>query len=507
MFGSVRSRTAAAAAAVVAIGLVLAGAVVLAVLRHNLVNSAGLQAEMTARSVEAQLTRGTAPADLKLPDADTQPVQVISADGRVLAADDDLRGTPMTDFASPHEQDAEDDDDHDEDASKEDDDESEDDDKDDKDGQDSDDDAKDTVPAVTVASASTPLQFRDLQLPVAHDDTGSHQFRVAALTAAASGQPVTIYAGASLATADKAVAGARNAMLLGLPLVLALVAAVAWLVTRRALRPVEAIRTELVEIMDGDLTRRVPVPNSRDEIARLATTTNATLAALDESAERQRRFVADAAHELRSPIASLRTQLEVAQAHPHLLDMDGLVADTVRIEHVAADLLLLARLDAGEQPRREPVDLTDLVRDELEHRAHDRHPVVIDTAPEPAVVAGSRTQLGRVLTNLLDNAQRHAAAAVRVTVARDGDTVVLAVSDDGPGVPPDDRERIFGRFVRLDDARSRDEGGAGLGLAIVRDVVHRHDGLIRVEDGDAGGARFVVSLPAAGPTAPQPPSA
>ncbi|GAB2710255.1 HAMP domain-containing sensor histidine kinase [Nocardia thraciensis] len=465
-FSSVRARTAVAAAVVVAVGLVAAGAVVLAVLRHNLVESAGVQAEMTAREVEAQLARGADPGALELPDADSQPVQVISADGRVLAADDDLRGQPpMTDFAS---------------SGKDDDDEDDDDER------------------PTPAPKEQPVEFRDMRLPIADDDTGGHDFRVAALaTTMPTGQQVTIYSGSSLATADKAVAGARNAMLLGLPLLLALVAAVAWLVTRRALRPVEAIRRELAEIMGGDLSRRVPQPNSRDEIARLAETTNTTLAALEQSAERQRRFVADAAHELRSPIASLRTQLEVAQAHPRLLDMDGLIADTVRIEHLAADLLLLARLDAGELPRREPVELAALVRDELAHRIGDRHPVRMDLRDGPATVLGSRTQLGRVLTNLVDNAQRHAAGSVRVALDHTGGSVVLAVSDDGPGVSPDDRERIFRRFVRLDDARSRDEGGAGLGLAIVRDVVDRHGGEIRVEDSAEGGARFLVTLPLA----------
>jgi signal transduction histidine kinase len=241
----------------------------------------------------------------------------------------------------------------------------------------------------------------------------------------------------------------------------------------------------------------VPEPAARDEIARLAVTTNDTLAALEQSAERQRRFIADAAHELRSPIASLRTQLEVAQAHPGLLELDGLLGDTVRLEHLAADLLLLARLDAGEQPRADRIELTGLVQEELAHRAGDRLPVGSGLGVDELAVTGSRTQLARVLGNLVDNAQRHAATTVRVTLERRGDRAVLAVADDGPGVPEPDRERIFQRFVRLDDARSRDEGGAGLGLAIVRDVVGRHGGTIRVEPADSGGARFVVELPMA----------
>lgn len=480
---SVRTRTTVAATAVVAVALTAAGLTVLAVLRHNLVHSAELQAETTARDVATQLASGADLARLSLPDAEDRPVQIVSIDRRVLAAADELAGKPpMADFG-PLAKASEDRDDEDEDE----------DDADDEDEGESDDDES---PSPSADPTTADAEFADVRLTVDTED-GPHPFRVAALAVTTpGGQPATVYAGSSLETADSAVTDARQAMLIGLPPLLALVALVTWLVTRRALRPVEAIRRQLAEIMDGDLSRRVPEPGSRDEIGRLATTTNATLAALEESGERQRRFIADAAHELRSPIASLRTQLEVAQAHPDLLELDGLIGDTIRLEHLAADLLLLARLDAGEQPRADRVDLTVLVRDELEHRAGDRVAVEIATPEDAVAVTGSRTQLARVLGNLVDNAQRHAASMVRVAVQRiDGGRVTLSVTDDGPGVPPADRDRIFQRFVRLDDARSRDEGGAGLGLAIVRDVVERHGGTIHVTDG-APGACFVVTLPA-----------
>ncbi|MGW4716901.1 sensor histidine kinase [Nocardia sp. NPDC004260] len=479
---SVRVRTTVAATVVVAVALTAAGLAVLAVLRHNLVHSAQMRAEATAHDVANQLATGTDLTRLRLPDAENAPVQVVSLDRRVLAADDDLAGKPpMADFA-PYSKLSEDE--------EEGDDEHEDEHEENGDG----DEILSHSPDATTADA----EFGDVRLTVDKDD-GPHPFRVAALAVTLrGGQPATVYAGSSLETADSAVADARQAMLIGLPPLLLVVALVTWLVTRRALRPVEAIRRQLAEIMDGDLSRRVPEPGSRDEIGRLASTTNATLAALEESTERQRRFIADAAHELRSPIASLRTQLEVAQAHPDLLELDGLIGDTIRLEHLAADLLLLARLDAGEQPRADRVDLTVLVREELEHRVRDRVAVRIATPKEPVAVTGSRTQLARVLGNLVDNAQRHAANTVDVAVDHDADgRVVLSVTDDGPGVPPADRDRIFQRFVRLDDARSRDEGGAGLGLAIVRDVVERHGGAIHVTDG-APGARFVVTLPAAG---------
>lgn len=484
---SVRVRTTVAATVVVAVALAAAGFVVLAVLRHNLVHSAGVQAETTARDVAAQLATGTDLVRLRLPDAESGPVQVVSLDRRVLAADDDLAGKPPIADFGPYTKGSDEEDDDD-------DDEQEDDEQED-DAEDADDD-EDRSAAADPTTADA--EFGDVRLTV-DDEDGPHPFRVAALPATTrGGQPVTVYAGSSLETADSAVADARQAMLIGLPPLLVVVAMVTWLVTRRALRPVEAIRKQLAEIVDGDLSRRVPEPGSRDEIGRLASTTNATLAALEESTERQRRFIADAAHELRSPIASLRTQLEVAQAHPELLELDGLIGDTIRLEHLAADLLLLARLDAGEQPRADRVDLVVLVREELEHRVRDRVAIQIAIPEETVAVTGSRTQLARVLGNLVDNAQRHAAGIVRVAVDRDADgRAVLSVTDDGPGVPPADRDRIFQRFVRLDDARSRDEGGAGLGLAIVRDVVERHGGSIHVTDG-APGARFVVTLPAAG---------
>nr|WP_254716848.1 HAMP domain-containing sensor histidine kinase [Actinomadura sp. WMMB 499] len=292
-------------------------------------------------------------------------------------------------------------------------------------------------------------------------------------------------------------------MLVGLPLLLAVVAGVTWLVTRRALHPVEAVRAELAEItVAGDLSRRVPVPEAQDEVGRLAVTTNATLAALEDSTARQRAFVADASHELRSPIASLRTQLEVAAAHPELLDLEGAVHDVVRLQHLAADLLLLARIDAGERPPARPVRLAELVRDELGRRTADRVPVRASVTGDPRVT-GVPGRLSRVLRNLLDNAERHADRVVRLTVERDGPDAVLRVADDGPGVPAADRERVFERFVRLDDARTRDEGGAGLGLAIARDLVAAHGGTLTVRDAPEGGALFEVRLPAAGPAPPR----
>ncbi|MGW2786116.1 sensor histidine kinase [Streptomyces populi] len=316
------------------------------------------------------------------------------------------------------------------------------------------------------------------------------------------GRTVLVHAGASLAARESAVRSAAVAMLAGLPLVLLVVGGVTWLVTRRALAPVEGIRREMAAITASeDLSRRVPEPASHDEVARLARTTNETLTALEAAVDRQRRFVADASHELRSPIASLRTQLEVGSAHPQLLDVPGAVKDTERLQHLAADLLLLARLDAGERPGRGRVDLGELVREELGRRTADRAPVSLHTDGEHRV-AGSRGQLTRVVGNLLDNAQRHARAEVVVSVTARGDRIVLTVADDGSGVPASERERIFERFVRLDDARARDDGGAGLGLAIARDVARRHGGTLTAGEAPSGGALFELRLPVAAAPSP-----
>jgi signal transduction histidine kinase len=186
----------------------------------------------------------------------------------------------------------------------------------------------------------------------------------------------------------------------------------------------------------------------------------------------------------------------VGEAHPELLDVPGAVADTVRLQVLAADLLLLARLDAGERPGRTAVDLGALVREEVSQRAADRiAPEVSVADAEPLEVSGSRGQLARVVGNLLDNAERHAESSVVVSVRADRGDVLVEVTDDGAGVPEAERDRIFERFVRLDDARSRDDGGAGLGLAIARDVASRHGGTLTVGEGAGGGARFTLRLP------------
>ncbi|WP_310376246.1 sensor histidine kinase [Catenuloplanes atrovinosus] len=293
----------------------------------------------------------------------------------------------------------------------------------------------------------------------------------------------------------------RNALLVAFPLLVAVLALVAWRVIGATLRPVEQLRRGAEEITGGGRAGRLPVPASRDEIHRLAVTLNDMLSRLDAARARQRAFVADAAHELRSPLASMRVQLEVAQRLPGDTDwpgfVDDLMLDADRLSRLVDDLLLLARADdATEAARRTaPVELGELLTD-----LAARYPSVAFTPPaEQFWTDGDADALRRAVANLLDNAGRHARSTVALALAREGDHHLITVTDDGPGIPAADRERVFDRFTRLDDARARDAGGSGLGLAIVREVVRLHHGAITLTDAPppaGSGLRAEIRLPA-----------
>jgi signal transduction histidine kinase len=280
-------------------------------------------------------------------------------------------------------------------------------------------------------------------------------------------------------------------LLPGVPAAILLVGFTAWAATTRALVPVEKIRRRTADISTHALNLRVPVPPTRDVISRLAVTLNETLDRLEKAVDTQRSFIADAAHELRSPVASLRTVLEVAADHPETADWPAVVSDAVldtrRLERLTEDLLLLANLDSAQPLRLTKVDLTELVRNLVPSgvRLHTNG---------SALVRGNPDQLGRLLRNLVDNAQRHAASETVVAVRTTPFVVRLEVSDDGPGIPAEDRERVFVRFHRLDEARDSDSGGTGLGLAIAREIAQAHSGDLRVAATESG-TRFVAEFP------------
>ncbi len=298
------------------------------------------------------------------------------------------------------------------------------------------------------------------------------------------------------------IATTRRLLVVGMPLLMVLLAAASWMIIGRTLRPIEALRRGAADISGRVRSRRLPVPEANDEVHGLATTLNDMLTRLEAADARQRALVSDAAHELRSPLASMRLQLEVALGHPDRQDWpetaEGVLEDTLRLSRLAEDLLALARLDEGGglPARRDPVDLDDMARQTADRYAEARVAVTVES-PGPILVYGDAIDLGRVLTNLIDNAVRHAGSKVEVSlraIAGPVPEVVLTVTDDGPGIPEADRERVFDRFTRLDSARSRDEGGAGLGLAIVRETVQAHGGRVTLDDA-APGLRAVVHLP------------
>ncbi len=267
--------------------------------------------------------------------------------------------------------------------------------------------------------------------------------------------------GATLDDVDESVGALRRTLLTISPIVLAALAALVWFVVGRTLRPVE------------------------------------------EANRRQRQFVADASHELRSPLTRIRTELEIDLAHPDRAELAAthrtVLADAIALQALVEDLLHLARSDAGTTAlRRDPVDLDDIVLTEVQ-RVRPSVTVAFDVAGlSGAQVLGDTDQLRRVVRNLLENAVRHARSTVTVEVREEPGEALLAVTDDGPGIPASERERVFERFTRLDDARSARAGGTGLGLAITREIVQRHDGAVAVDPAVGTGTRMVVRLPRAG---------
>nr|WP_314845353.1 ATP-binding protein [uncultured Microbacterium sp.] len=285
------------------------------------------------------------------------------------------------------------------------------------------------------------------------------------------------------------------------PLLLLLVGVTTWLVVGRALRPVTRIREEVDGITAERLHQRLEVPPSADEIAALAKTMNRMLDRLDASAAAQRRFVSDASHELRSPLATIRQHAELAHAHPATTSIEELSEvvseEGLRLQGIVESLLLLARLDEGAGTLVEQLDLDDITLGEV-RRLRASGVDVDGSGIRAARVAADPRLLGQLVRNLADNAARHSAGRVAISVIPAETHVFVTVEDDGAGVPLDERERIFERFVRLDEARSRDAGGSGLGLAIVRGIAAASGGTVAVDESRWGGARFVVTLPVSG---------
>jgi signal transduction histidine kinase len=371
------------------------------------------------------------------------------------------------------------------------------------------------VAATATAAEAAPLVDAVGNEPGTRDVDGlptdrSEPYRVLVRQADGPDGTATIVVAAPLDDINDSTGLLARSLLVTVPVVTALLALLVWWLVGRTLRPVEAMRREAAGIGGTALDRRVPEPAGDDEVARLARTLNAMLGRIEASARRQQRFVADASHELRSPLARIRAELEVDLAHPAGADpaatSRSVLAETIGMQSLVDDLLVLARRDAGPPGagRHETVDLDEVVAGEVrrlraEQALHTAAVPVVDTRGVGAAqVSGDPARLGRALGNVLDNAVRHARTSVTVTLAAHNGVAVLAVADDGSGIPADRRDDVFERFTRLDDARAVGSGGTGLGLAIAREIVVDHGGTIAVDPDHHPGARLVISLPAVG---------
>ncbi|SIN13533.1 signal transduction histidine kinase [Mycobacteroides abscessus subsp. abscessus] len=341
--------------------------------------------------------------------------------------------------------------------------------------------------------------FRDPQVGVsatADDDT-----RVAALTADGRKGRYTVLVGGGIEPIESMTSTVATMLTITAPVVAVVAAGVTYLLVRRSLRSVDAIRSRVTQISASDLSGRVPVPDRADEISALAVTMNEMLGRIEAGHTAQRRFVGDASHELRSPLATVISALEIAQNHPEVFDktlvQTALLPEAHRMQSLVEDLLLLARADEHGLPmRRTEIDLDDLASDEVTRLKRETS-LQISGQLAAVKVTGDALGLARVLRNLADNAARHARSQVSIVVRADADNAYLQVCDDGPGIPVAERDRVFERFVRLDADRSRHGGGSGLGLAIVAEIVAAHKGAVDISGREGGGTVLTVRLPLA----------
>ncbi len=439
-----RIRVAAVACVTVGVALTIGALLLVAMLRGRLDHAATTAASLRARDIAALAEAGALPHQLALPGEETAFVQVIDRAGSVIASTENISGEPAISTVRP-----------------------------------------------------TGTNALKLTIPIPPLDQRS--MRVIVINATTNAGVLTVYAGENLGNADGTTSAIVTVLAIGLPMLVLIVAAVTWWAVGRTLRPVRDITSTMADITASDLHRRVEVPTARDEIGQLATTVNATLARLDISVEQQRRFVADASHELRGPLAALRADLEISISHPDRTMWQNVARDTLgdveRLQHLTDDLLVLARIDNELPQLPGPVDLAVIVVEAL--HALRRQDIQLTTVglATPAITDGDDFQLRRMVRNLIHNAEEHATSHVNITLQTTSGILRLTVADDGPGIPPGHREQIFERFVRLDTARTRDSGGTGLGLAIVHDVVTNHHGTITITDTNPHGATFTVDLP------------
>lgn len=348
--------------------------------------------------------------------------------------------------------------------------------------------------------APLPLTSQDIRTlksgePVLRLEGASAQRWRGRVVFAADGTPRLEVYGSTLLGYEKANTLGTRWLAVAAALVAGFVGIATWLSVRSSLRPVERMRVAAGELPHGE---RLPVPPSRDELQALAEALNALLARRDEASDRLRRFTGDAAHELRSPVASVRAQAEVAVAHPDpdfsIEVLESVVEESIRLSALVDALLILARADTGAPPRAEAVDLV-LEAEAAMSRLDTELLVRLNAPPSACLVSATRSEVELVLDNLMRNAARYAFSTITVTLVPVGRDVRLIVDDDGHGIPVEHRAKVFDRFYRVEEDRGRSSGGFGLGLALVAHLVRRRGGSVRAAESPAGGARLEIRWP------------
>jgi signal transduction histidine kinase len=446
----VQMRSALAAALVVGVASLLAGAVLLVIARGILLDNVNAAANDRAAQVAAAIARDDGAdlvATLRPSPRERTVVQVLDSGGRVVAASDAITGVGAMSSLRP---------------------------------------------------AAGERLHEQQRLAAAHGEP----FHIVAVGVDTGTGLQTVLVAESLDVVDDGTEAIIAALLLGMPLLVLVVGAATFVFVGRTLRPVEAMRRQATTITSKNLHTRLPVPGADDEIAALASTMNTMLDRIEAASAAQRRFVADASHELRSPLATIHANIDLlgaVQLPDDAVDPVGRIQhESVRMARLVEDLLLLARVDDHElRLRQEDVDLDDLVYAERDRIAVEHPDLTVEGRVDPVRISGDPHHLQRVLRNLVDNAGRHARRTMTISLAAVDGEAHLVVGNDGPSISAEDQERIFDRFVRLDDSRARlCGGGTGLGLPIARDIVVAHGGTLGADNRHSGAAmRIRIPLP------------
>jgi signal transduction histidine kinase len=430
------------ACVIVAVTLAFGGAWLVHGHRSSLTDGITANAELRADDIGAALLAGTLPADLTVPREDESLIQILDHSGNVVASSNNIAG--------------------------------------------------ETSIFVVTAPSEGFIHFTTDAVPI-----GEGAFRIVGRRVNTSLGTFTIYVGYSLGSVDESVRSLTALLLIGLPLLVLVVGFITWLTTARALKPIETMRRDVESMTADKLHERVTVPIPKDEVRRLALTMNDLIDRIEQAQRLQNQFVENASHELRSPLASLRAQLEVSRANTSEIESgltrEHLLSETIRLQLLVDDLLDAAQISRSRNAPKGIVDLDDVIFDVVQRiRVTTRHTINVGNVSAGQVRA-DRRQMERLVTNLVDNAVRHCVSVVSLGLAETDSHVVLTVSDDGPGIPQVDRQRIFERFERIDDGRGRREGGFGLGLAMVAGIARIHDATVAVTDNNPG-ATFVVTF-------------